>query len=312
MDKSLTLDDFGGETWRILRFVDESDKRWSAFNPSVAYSPEEGYVVLIRASNYFFDPESGATVATIGSIVLNRMFMANLSEDWKIIPETLREIDFSKCGRWLRGPEDGRLYWRDGHWEILSVMREPHISNDVPRLATYILHGTEAELEKLHTVGDLQPMEKNWMPTYEKNPDFDFVYSARSVYVVDVGKVDVRDSNEDHIRGGSCLWDLGDKYLAIIHECSVKYERRYSNRKFAWVGWPVRGYFHRFATYDKKGALTGLSDKFTFQGASIEFAAGLVVNGRDVIVSYGYKDIASYLAKFDLDKVLESVHDITS
>ena len=139
MNKSLTLDDFGGETWRILRFVDEEDKRWSAFNPSVAYSPEEGYVVLFRSSNYFFHPENGSTVATIGSKVLNRMFMADLSDDWNIIPKTLREIDFSKCGRWLRGPEDGRLYWRDGHWEILSVMREPHNSDDIPRLATYIL-----------------------------------------------------------------------------------------------------------------------------------------------------------------------------
>jgi len=312
MDKSLTLDDFGGETWRILRFVDEEDKRWSAFNPSVAYSPEEGYVVLFRSSNYFFDPENGSTVATFGSKVLNRMFMANLSDDWNIIPKTLREIDFSKCGRWLRGPEDGRLYWRDGHWEILSVMREPHISDDTPRLATYILHGTEAELVKLHDAGDLQPIEKNWMPTYEKSPDFDFIYNAGAVYVVDVGKVKVREATEDHIRGGSCLWDLGDKYLAIIHECSVKYEHRYISRKFAWGDWPIRTYYHRFATYDKKGTLIGLSDKFTFQSANIEFAAGLVVAGKDVIVSYGYKDVASYLAKFDLEKVLEQIHDITT
>lgn len=310
--KTPTIQDLGGSTWRILRFVDQNDKRWSAFNPSIAYSPTEGYVVLIRASNYFFDPASGATVPTIGSKVLNRMFMANLSSSWEIDLDTLREIDFSGCGNWLRGPEDGRLYWRDGHWEILSVMREPHISNDIPRLATYILHDNKAELVKLHVSGNLQPMEKNWMPTYEKNPEFDFVYSAGSVYVVDVGKVKVREATEDFVRGGSCLWDLGDFYLAVVHDCETTYERRYSNRRFAWVDWPSRRYYHRFAKYSKSGALVGLSDRFTFQDVNIEFAAGLVIDGDDVIMSYGYKDVASYLAKIKLDIVMELINDIDS
>jgi hypothetical protein len=299
--------DLGGETWRICRFVDESDKRWSAFNPCIAYSPEEGYVVLLRSSNYFFDPKTGDTVATIGTRVKNRMFLANLNKDWQIIEETLRELDFSKVGHFLRGPEDGRLYWRDGHWEILSVMREPHISDDVPRLATYKLNGTTAEMVKLHTAGDIQPIEKNWMPTYEKNPNFDFIYSAASVYNVDVGKVKVREATEqagNNIRGGSCLWDLGKKYLAITHEAIITKERRYIARMFEYRAKVIRTYVHRFATYDKNGKLLELSDPFSFQGANVEFAAGLVLSGDDVIVSYGYKDVAAYLGKIKLDAVI--------
>jgi hypothetical protein len=299
--------DLGGETWRICRFVDESDKRWSAFNPSVAYSPTEGSVVLIRASNYFFDPKTGDTVATIGTTVKNRMFLGNLTSDWKLAPDSLREIDFSGVGNYLRGPEDGRLYWRDGGWEILSVMREPHITNDIPRLATYKINGTKATLVKIHTEGDIQPIEKNWMPTYEKNPNFDFIYSATSVYNVGSGKVRLREATEEagnNIRGGSCLWDIGDKYLAITHEAIIKTEKVYTQRIFGYRDKVIRTYMHRFASYDKTGKLLEVSDPFSFQGANVEFAAGLVLSEDDVIVSYGYKDVAAYLGKIKLDAVI--------
>ena len=62
--------------------------------------------------------------------------------------------------------------------------------------------------------------------------------------------------------------------------------------------------------YDNSGALTKISDKFKFEGARIEFAAGLVLSGDDVIISYGYKDVASYLAKIPLNKVLEMTKDV--
>jgi predicted GH43/DUF377 family glycosyl hydrolase len=42
----------------------------------------------------------------------------------------------------------------------------------------------------------------------------------------------------------------------------------------------------------------------------IEFAAGLVVCGEDVIISYGYKDVASYLGKIKLKAVLESLKEV--
>jgi predicted GH43/DUF377 family glycosyl hydrolase len=305
--------DLGGETWRIRRFPLEEDKRWSAFNPSIGYSLEQGYVVLFRSSNYFFDPKTGDTIATIGTRVKNRMFLANLDSNWQIIDSTLREIDFTECGIFLRGPEDGRLYWQDGAWHILSVMREPHISDDVPRIANYRLNGTKAVLLKLHTEGDLQPVEKNWMPFYKKPKDCDYVYSAVSVYKSGQGKIYKREKSElasEKIRGGSALWSLGDSNLAIIHEVDTREETKYSNRKFGMVTRTERKYFHRFAKYTEDGTLTHLSDRFKFSDADIEFAAGLVLSGEDVIVSYGYKDVASYLGKIKLDVVIKMLKEV--
>ena len=312
--KNILFSDLGGETWRVLRFVDENDKRWSAFNASIAYSPDEGYCILFRASNYFFDPKTGGTVATVGTRIQNRVFIAKLSEDWQVVPESLRELDFSSGLRFLRGPEDGRLYWRDGGWEFLSVMREPHVTNDVPRIGTFRVDGNKANLVRIYDSPDLQPIEKNWMPPYKKTSKFDFVYSAVSVYKDGIGKIKTRDATEDagsNIRGGSCLWELSDgSYLAIVHEAEVRKESRFVPRIFGYKEVSVRKYLHRFAKYKSDGTLTHLSDLFTFQNVDIEFAAGLVVSGVDVIVSYGYKDVASYLGKIKLKAVLDSLKEI--
>jgi hypothetical protein len=309
----LLFSDLGGETWRIRRFPLEEDKRWSAFNASIGYSPLEGYVVLFRSSNYFFSPETGETVATIGTRVKNRMFMAKLDENWQIVESTLKEVDFSGCGQFLRGPEDGRLYWQDGAWHILSVMREPYISDDIPRIANYRLDGTTAKLLKLHTEGDLQPIEKNWMPFYKKPEDCDYIYSAISVYKSGQGKIRRREKSElasERIRGGSALWPVEDFNLAIVHEVDTREETKYSNRKFGMVTRTERTYFHRFARYSADGTLTHLSDRFKFSDADIEFAAGLVIAGDEVLVSYGYKDVAAYLGKIDLQTVLRMLKEV--
>lgn len=306
--------DLGGETWRIRRFSLDEDKRWSAFNPSIAHSPKHGYVVLFRSSNYFFDPNSGDAVATIGTRVKNRVFLANLDSSWQIIESTKQEIDFSDCGIFLRGPEDGRLYWRDGAWELLAVMKEPHITEDIPRIGTFRLNGNKASLLKLHTEGDLQPVEKNWMPFYKKPNDADFVYSAISVYKSGHGKVQRREQSElagANIRGGSCLWPLEDgTNLAIVHEAEQNQVVKYSSRKFSYATRTERNYFHRFALYSSNGTLLKLTDKFKFSDANIEFAAGLVVSGNDVVVSYGYKDVASYLGKIKLDTVIGLLKEV--
>lgn len=310
--KDTLFSDLGGETWRIRRFAQDSDKRWSAFNPSVSYSPVEGYVVLMRSSNYFFDPVNGDAVPTVGLRVRSRMWLANLSQDWEIVEETMREIDFSNAGIvFLRGAEDGRLYWRDGGWEFTAGIMEPSVK--FPRIGLFRLDGSKAVLVEVHKDGELYDIEKNWMPTYEVNPNFDYVYGPNSVYIRGKGVKAVREMlpSIEGIRGGSPLWDLGDStYLTIIHEADNKYVEVYSTRHFGYKKKMIRKYFHRFARYDQKGQLFGITDKFQFNGVNIEFAAGLVVSGDDVIISYGYKDVSSYLAKIKLKKVMEMIEDV--
>jgi hypothetical protein len=304
--------DLGGETWRILRFPDENDKRWSAFNPSIAYSPQEGYVVLLRSSNYFFDPNTGDAIPTIGTRVKSRMWLANLDKTWQIDQKTLREIDFSDSGvNFLRGAEDGRLFWRKGAWEITASMKEPAIP--FPRIGKFRLDGLKAKLVELYDTLDLQDVEKNWMAPQGENAEFDYVYGPNSIYEVGVGVIEKRkmtDAIKD-VRGGAPLYDLGDwGYLTVIHEADTKEVEIYSARSFGIRRTLVRKYYHRFARYNRSGTLIGLSDKFKFDGVRIEFAAGLIVDGTDVIISYGYKDVVAKLAKIKLAKVKQMIKEV--
>jgi len=85
----------------------------------------------------------------------------------------------------------------------------------------------------------------------------------------------------------------------------------YSSRTFSYRSKTFRRYYHRFARYSKEGKLIGLSDKFKFNDVRIEFSAGLVISkDEEVIVSYGYKDVSSYLGKIDLQTVLEMIEDV--
>jgi hypothetical protein len=313
-----SFSDFGGKIWRIRRFADESDKRWSAFNPSIAYSPIEGYVVMFRSSNYFLDPKMGNAVPTIDSRIKNRLWIANLSDDFQVIESTMREITFPDPKiEFKRGVEDARLYWRDGGWEFSAGLIE-EISEMKPRLAifrinTFKLEENVGTFKALLNDGELQKVEKNWMPTYKINPKFDFIYGPNAVYKIGVGPVKVRETSPEisDIRGGGSLWELDSGgYLTIVHKCKTTLVTRYNPRLFGVETVKVRSYVHCFAKYNSDGVLVGLSEEFIFDEGGIEYASGLVVKDSDVIVSYGKKDVASYLAKIKLSKVLEMIKDV--
>ena len=311
--KNILFSDLGGETWRIRRFADEEDKRWSAFNPSIAYSPIEGYAVLFRSSNYFFHPEQHFPVSTVGAKVLNRFWIGKLDKDFQIIDSSMKMIDFSDCGMtFKRGAEDGRLFWRDGGWWFSAGIKEGVAP--LPRIALFKLdQDFKATLVKIFNDGELYDVEKNWMAPYNKNPNFDFIYSGFQVYVDGVGPTSVRpfSSELDDIRGGSCLWELEDgSYIAIIHKSHNYFITAYDPRKFGVVKSRHRYYTHRFVRYDSRGMLVQMSEDFVFEKPQIEFAAGLVVCGEDVLVSYGYKDVAAYLGKIKLKAVLESLKEV--
>jgi hypothetical protein len=306
-----TFAQLGGSVWRIRRFADETDTRWSAFNPSIAYSPKHGYWVMVRSSNYFIDPDYGHAVATLGDRVQSRVWVGKLSEDFEIEERTWREVDFSEAGiTFKRGAEDGRLFWRDGSWWFVAGLKEDGIY--YPRIGLFRLdENFKAYLVEVHDCGWMRSVEKNWMPPYEFNEAFDYVYSATEVYKD--GAVTKRDftSKIRGVRGGSCLWKIdGYGYLALVHFAHKQVIERYNPRLFGIEHAKTRQYTHAFARYSDDGTLIGLSRQFVFENFKIEFGAGLVVSGEDVIVSYGKQDVASYLGKIGVQDVLELIEEV--
>lgn len=310
--KYTTFAELGGKTWRIRRFAEPGNTRWSAFNPSIAWTPD-GYLVMFRSSNYFLDPEFGNAVATEGSRVKSNIWVGKLSSTWQVIEESMRKVDFSEAGiSFRRGAEDARLYYRDGVLEFTAGIHEPGI--EYPKIGRFRLdENYKAKLVEILDDGWLRSVEKNWMPTYKKNETFDYVYSPTAVYRVGEGVVELRNLTRKTkgVRGGSCLWELEDgTYLALIHKATMEVVERYNPRVFGKQFAKIRRYFHCFARYDKNGKLVQLTDDFIFNNYGIEFGAGLIVDNGNVIVSYGVKDVASDLGMISLERVMEMLHDV--
>jgi hypothetical protein len=304
----------GNSPQRILRFAEESNTKWSAFNPSVAYSKDLGFWVLFRSSNYFLDPATtSAVLTTDDNRVRTRLWMAQLNQSLSgILEETLVELDYSNAGIELkRGPEDGRLYWVEDHWEFTAGLKEPSV--ELPRIGRFSINGSSVSLLEIYNSGNLYDVEKNWVTTSDGSGDFDYIYNPVSVYKNGIGPVSVRDDSFGvrDVRGGTQLVPVGNgEYLSVIHEVVVREVKLYIPRYFGYKNVKIRKYLHRFAKYSKTGKIIGLSDRFVFTGARIEFAAGLVLDKDHLYVSYGHQDVASYIAKIELKKVMEMIYDV--
>lgn len=293
----------GGRTKLLANAIHPEDDYWTVFNPCISWSPELGYKVVMRSSNYRIDP-MGQHVFENGNfdVIINRMWMADLNEDLEL--ENLDEIRqdhhaLVKTYPVRRGVEDARVVWDHniGAWKLLAVIWEPPEFNSV-RLAEYELDPKTlvARLVEVHESPTNSKNEKNWMmpQTDGTAPEFDFVYSQHATLasgrLVETGVVPPLKG----LHGGSQLVQQPDgTYYAVIHRVEVTYLEPDKKGVFLRIH---RQYDHFFAQYSSEGALIALSQAFSFDGPGIEFAAGLVRKGDDFLITYGVNDEAAHLA----------------
>lgn len=307
------LENFGAQTSGFSRYIQESEPEWSSTNPSIGFSEKYGYGMLVRSSNYFLNTDFYGINVTTGSTVKNRLWYVSLDSELKavslieITPITPRDLPIS------RGLEDARLFSRDGEWFFTCVMLEYH--TPLARLALFSLDvesGTATFIEKYES-WDPEKLEKNWMTTALKsNSYFDFIYGPTGI--VKNRKFDIRECTNPNIakvRGGSCLWPLGDgTYLAVVHEVDIKPVERFNPRTFANELTGLRQYSHRFARYSELGEIIQISDRFIFNHYNVEFACGLVEKDDNFIISYGLQDIAAYFAIISKENALAMLKDV--
>jgi predicted GH43/DUF377 family glycosyl hydrolase len=298
----------GGKTWPIGRYV-SSDTNWSACNPSIGYSPELGYAMTIRSSNYLIDDVTG-NLKVQGDYfdIKSRVWFCELSKDLK--GKNMREVKFADSDLPIkRGIEDAKLFWRDGSWYFTGVMKEEE-HTPLFRMAIFRFdHKTStAYLVKKFEGPDVTKPEKNWMLPYEENPNFDFIYGPTSIikgnYII--SKMNV---NEDigTIRGNTNLWKMPDNtYVSIVHSLYLKMTKMVSHIK------TDRTYTHQFTRYNEKGDIIGISEEFVFQKMQVEFAAGLVVKGDEFIITYGVEDASSHFASIPIKNVLKMIKPINN
>lgn len=296
-----TIHQLGGEIKNVRRLADPDTKEWSATNLSIGYHESTGYIGMLRSGNYIINP-LGTYQVTTGDIIRSKIYISELDpKTYKLTNLRLLDVEnLSKQGPLRRGLEDPKLFYRDGAWHFTAVtMEKGHTEKarmSICRLSADLK--SIVSFEKFAGVDANKP-EKNWMLSPEPNQYFDWIYGPTST--IKDNKMITYMNDNIHIaslRGNSNLHSLEDEtYLAVVHRLFTRIIMN-STHRF---------YVHYFAKYDKKGKLIALSKGFIFENRGVEFAAGLVTQGDNFLISYGSQDISSHIAILPQELVFKSL-----
>jgi hypothetical protein len=299
------LSKLGGEVFNLKRFAYPDDKAWSLFNPSIGSSPQ-GYAMTFRSSNYVIVPDSGELYVETGGPIKNKVFFTETNENMELLD--LREISFKDSGLKIgRGVEDAKLFWRDEKWHFTGVVMERDIPTARIGHFTLDLKTSTAKLIKIYKGMNPKKPEKNWMAPTEVNKNFDFIHGSTSIVKGDQVIYSLSDNLKiAPLRGNTNLHSLNDgTYLAVVHILYTRKTRTWDGRMFGMRDGLYKDYTHLFARYDERGQLIELGEEFQFIGPGIEFAAGMVEMGDDLVITFGKDDVSSHYARIPKWKVLK-------
>jgi len=302
----------GGKIIDLRRLAIPENKNWGVTNASIGYHPKKGFVAAFRSSNYVISPNGQYTV-TEGDTIKARVYFSELDKDLKL--KNFRQIDTSTAPGWVfsRGLEDPKIFYRDDSWHFTCVTMEKEVTPRA-RMAIAKLDTRKSqitEFTKFPGIDEARP-EKNWMLPYEPSPNFDWVYGPNAV-IVGQNLITWMTDHPDitALRGNSNLWKLeDDTYLAVTHRMFGKADTVWVPQSFGTVNAFLRNYVHYFTQYDSQGMIMAMSKGFQFYEKGVEFAGGLVVKGKDVIVSFGRNDVSSHLAVLPLEVVMKALKPV--
>ena len=276
---------------------------WSITNPSIGYDKDNGFFIFLRSSNYYID-EHGYYKPINAKHIYSNILFSELSKDFDIL--NLQKVEYGSPDLPISsGLEDPKTFYREGslYFTANATDRFTHVSRMF--LCKYEKEtNSVSEIQKLpyfHTMVS----EKNWMTTYEKNNNFDYIYKYDSIIK---DKNVIGDSDID-IRGGSNLHKLKDgNYLSI--SLSLQLIQDEEALKNSLLNQSTKHYMHCFIMYNEFGKVIKKSDYFSFTDSPIEFAAGLVEYEDQFVISFGVNDISAHLAFLPQDGVLKMLKEI--
>lgn len=278
---------------------------WTAMNPSVAKIGDK-LMAIIRTVNYTIDPNGRYLIrdthgeANSTNPINTRNYLVELDDDLQVIhsKEILPPADMPKpLFDLVIGFEDMRLFEHRGNetW-ISACVREMNQQGWCEQVI--------ARINSDNVLDNVQRMlpttrvhEKNWMPI-RLNGLPNFVYKLGQLVNPD-GKIFQNYTPvkfTDNMRGSGQVLPYNNGFLAIVH----------SARHHSSPG--QRSYEHRFVWMDKNLVPQKITLPFYFNEKAIEFAAGLAFHKGKLVISYGVRDAAPWIAtidEIDLDRMLE-------
>jgi hypothetical protein len=311
---------YGGSIYPLI-IPSDLNSGLGLMNPSV-YIHNDKVLVNLRAVNYtFYHSEKKLFQHPYGPLTYIHPeddihlrtwnYYLELDENYNIV--RTNKIDTSKFPEkelWeFVGLEDARIFCWDGKLYTSGVRRDlDTIGTGRMELCEIEVHDDEVvEVSRLRIEPPNDPnsyCEKNWMPFLDL--PYHYIKWSNPTEIV---KVDPENQTSETVfsgekkniprdlRGGSQVISWKDYYVAITHEVDLFQSE--TGRKDAV-------YRHRICFWDKNFNLIKWTDDFSIMGGHVEFCVGLIQQGTDFLMSFGFQDNAAYLLKFP-EKVFEDI-----
>lgn len=273
---------------------------WSRFNPTLAQGPS-GLIAVVRSGNYTVDEHARYIIHDDDGVVRSTNYLLHLSADGSIDAIELiddRAVRAEPPHFLVTGFEDCRLIWQAEAWWASATRRDAN-ADGICQMVLLRLEGNRAA--ELIPLSDGQSQhEKNWMPVVYGDTGIVFVHSIAPTIVVrldfatrEVTRLARRRAPNlaRHLRGGGQVLPMAGGWLAIAHD-AVSFEGG------------ARVYAHRWIWFDAEWRLRRISPAFVLQERGIEFAAGLVREGSELLLTYGVHDREAWLSRVALVEVM--------
>jgi hypothetical protein len=296
-------------------------------NPSIFVDDDGDIMVNLRHVNYtlyhseynqmftsqwgplaYLHPEKDMRLVTTN-------YLMRLNKDLSIKNFTL--IDTSKLDvdpMWeFVGLEDARLVKWDGDYYISGVRRDTTTTGvgrmELSKIELNKKSWKAKEISRLRIPApgeDNSYCEKNWMPILDM-PYHYIKWSSPTELVKTYPDLPARCEQvsitkginpSSDLRGGTQLIKWKDHYIAITHEVNL-----YNN----YLGQKDGVYRHRLCVWNNDFKLIGLSpEAFAFLDAKIEFATGAAIQGKDLLISFGFQDNVAFVLRSP-EKVIDEM-----
>jgi hypothetical protein len=266
-----------------IRFDPPGGRR--STNPSITWHNGSIWCV-VRAVNYSID-RGNYSIDDADGIVRTDNYLGRLGRDGEFFDAKLmRDLDRSprKPSR-IVGYEDIRLVSidQDGS-RILSGSATVCDVDPERRMIARLDLDRDGNIKNAEVQLTNQQHEKNWMPL-SIDGKLTWIYSLDPTAILP-GPLRECPFRLDHLRGGAAT-ELDDGYLCVAHE-SID----------TGAG---RIYLHRFVWLDAEFNVTGVSRSWIFAHHGVEFAAGIVCDGDEILISYGVEDREAWIMRVSLD-----------
>lgn len=257
---------------------------------------KDGYIMNIRMVNYEIIRNNGAYLNCDKYIITNNKYL-ELDNNLKITFEKVFDIKYEDK-RYL-GVEDVRIFTsectdEDDESQLIFMGTSQHTNGKIGMLSgDYNINENVLETQEVMPSFCDSWCEKNWV-YFKYNGENRLVYKWHPVQIgkinTETNKLDIVDTKSNtprifaHTRGSTCGVEFNDEIWFVLH--LVSYET-------------PRHYYHIFAVFDKEMNFKRHSAPFKFQGESIEYCLGLVVEEDRVICTYSEWDSTTKMVVYD-------------